>query len=90
LAVLHYLELMLRPARARLVLAVAVLLAGAGAAAYFYWPSRAGDPEPSADADGPPPDPRLVFDTPFRNVRPDVQYVGDAAALWSTFQARTE
>src|SRR5262245_6422156 len=32
----------------------------------------------SPDAlDDPPPDPRLTFDTPFRNVKPDVQYVGD-------------
>ena len=25
------------------------------------------------------PDPRLVYATPFRNVKPDVKYVGDAA-----------
>ncbi len=29
-------------------------------------------------ADAPPADPRLTFDTPFRNVKPEVQYVGDA------------
>jgi hypothetical protein len=32
--------------------------------------------EPTLDP--PPPDPRLTFPTPFRNVRPTIQYVGDA------------
>jgi hypothetical protein len=31
---------------------------------------------PAAD---PPPDPRLTYNGPYRNVRPDVKYVGDAA-----------
>jgi Flp pilus assembly protein TadD len=41
-----------------------------------FWAFRAWkvpDPVPSKDAD-----PRLVFSTPFRNVRPDVGYVGDS------------
>jgi Tetratricopeptide repeat len=67
---------MSRPARVRLVLLAALLLVGAGAAAYFMWPRGAG-PEPVDDP--PSPDPRLTSDTPFRNVRPDVGYVGDAA-----------
>jgi Flp pilus assembly protein TadD len=72
---------MARPARVRLVLLVAVLLAGAGAAAYFFRsPGRTGPgPEPERAADPAPPDPRVTFDTPFRNVRPGVAYVGDAA-----------
>ncbi|HJZ90386.1 MAG TPA: tetratricopeptide repeat protein [Gemmataceae bacterium] len=67
---------MSRPARVRLALLAALLLVGAGAAAYYLWPRGAG-PEPVDDP--PAPDPRLTFDTPFRNVRPDVGYVGDAA-----------
>ncbi|HKB05081.1 MAG TPA: tetratricopeptide repeat protein [Gemmataceae bacterium] len=70
---------MLRHARVRLLLVAAVLLAGAGAAAYLYWPSRGSDPERTGHPDESPPDPRLTFDTPFRNVRPDVAYVGDTA-----------
>lgn len=61
-----------RPVRVRLVVAVVGLLA-AGAAAYYLW-FRSGP-----IADDPPPDPRRTFDTPFRNARPDVAYVGDAA-----------
>ncbi|HKB03411.1 MAG TPA: tetratricopeptide repeat protein [Gemmataceae bacterium] len=68
---------MIRPARVRLVLLAVVLLTIAGLAAYFLWPHV--DPGPSPVDDPPPPDPRLTFDTPFRNVRPDVAYVGDAA-----------
>ncbi|MBO0697614.1 MAG: hypothetical protein J2P46_04410, partial [Zavarzinella sp.] len=71
---------MFRPARVRLMLLAATLLAGAGTVAYVFWPSRNGaGPGPAAADDPPPPDPRLTFDTPFRNVRPDVAYVGDAA-----------
>jgi cytochrome c-type biogenesis protein CcmH/NrfG len=36
-------------------------------------PNREIQPDP------PTPDPRLTYDTPFRNVKPDVRYVGDAA-----------
>jgi hypothetical protein len=62
-----------RAARIRLLVAAALLVAGGAAAVYFFWP-RSG-PIP----DDPPPDPRLAADTPYRNVRPDVAYVGDAA-----------
>ncbi len=34
---------------------------------------------PPAEGPNAPPDPRLTYDGPFRNVRPDVGYVGDAA-----------
>jgi predicted CXXCH cytochrome family protein len=50
-----------------------VLLAAAGVAAYVFWPRS------ERIDDDAPPDPRLTFDTPFRNVRPNVAYVGDAA-----------
>jgi hypothetical protein len=70
----------IRPARVRLVLVALLVASGVGAAAYFIW-SRTDRPEaPSNPAhDDDPPDPRLTFETPFRNVRPDVAYVGDAA-----------
>ena len=38
-------------------------------------PEVASEPNPFAE------DPRRTFDTPFLNVRPEVQYVGDAACL---------
>lgn len=40
-------------------------------------PQPVAAPPNVRDAD--PPDPRLTFSTPFRNVRPEVRYVGDAA-----------
>lgn len=48
-----------------------VALLGA-AAAWFWW--SAGPPEPAAPSN----DPRVTYTGPFRNVRPDVKYVGDA------------
>jgi predicted CXXCH cytochrome family protein len=63
----------------RLIVLAAVVALGAGAAAYFWRPWSSGrDGGPPPDSSGPPPDPRLTFDTPFRNVRPGVAYVGDA------------
>ncbi len=44
----------------------------------FADPPKPIEPEPP-QPDPPTPDPRLVFDTPYRNVKPDVKYVGDAA-----------
>lgn len=41
-------------------------------------PSPIAETEP-ARPDPAPPDPRVAFTTPFRNVRPGVKYVGDAA-----------
>jgi Flp pilus assembly protein TadD len=50
------------------------LIAGLGGwAAWERWHAR---PRKSADDD-----PRLTFDTPYRNVRPDVGYVGDAVCV---------
>ena len=70
----------IRPARVRLVLVALLVAAGVGAAVYLIW-SRTDRPEspPNPAHDDGPPDPRLTFETPFRNVRPDVAYVGDAA-----------
>src|SRR5581483_4419862 len=64
--------------------ALAVLAAVAAAAGVWYGFFRTGSVGPPPEGaqpapDPPPPDPRLTFPTPFRNVRPDVPYVGDAA-----------
>jgi Flp pilus assembly protein TadD len=53
------------------------LLTGLGAA--MLWWHNAGDGDPTRLASPSDTDPRLTFDTPYRNVHPDVQYVGDAA-----------
>jgi predicted CXXCH cytochrome family protein len=54
-----------------------------GFGAWYALSGRIRDDGPSPQAgptaEPPPPDPRLTFDTPFRNVRPDSKYVGDAA-----------
>jgi len=54
---------------------------GIGVGFWYLLPHDAPpDPQPEVFAPDPPtPDPRLVFDTPFRNVKPDVRYVGDDA-----------
>jgi hypothetical protein len=58
---------------------LALVLIVAGILGAWYWFSPA-PPRPAEDAPpGPPPDPRVAFETPFRNVRPGVRYVGDAA-----------
>ncbi len=72
------------------LLPVGVLCALAGAVAVGAWfglfrpAPPASTPEPPSErtddvADPPPPDPRLTFPTVFRNVKPDVSYVGDAS-----------
>lgn len=73
-------------ARGKLVLAgLLVLAAAAGGVWYrfFYHPDTPvdGGPGPAVvlQPDPPPPDPRLTFPTAFRNVKPGVKYVGDAA-----------
>jgi hypothetical protein len=69
-----------RPAARRARLAAGAIVGlGALAATWWLWGRReppAPGPEPGA---APAPDPRLTFPTPYRNVRPDVHYVGDAA-----------
>jgi hypothetical protein len=69
----------------RLALFAAFASAIAGGVWYAFLrepPQLAPEPGPTPaapTADPPPPDPRLTFATPFRNVRPEVKYVGDAA-----------
>jgi predicted CXXCH cytochrome family protein len=69
----------------RVTLAVLVVVAaGAGVWYGFLRTNPPAELPHSASAatltpDPPPPDPRLAYPTPFRNVRPDVKYVGDAA-----------
>src|SRR5437016_3674783 len=62
------------PSRRRLLLWVAAALSVFGCLAAYAWKGRAPAPAAFAVAD-----PRLSYATPFRNVRPEVQYVGDAA-----------
>jgi hypothetical protein len=64
-----------------LLLFAGVVLACAGiATAAWYWtrPDQTPPPPPESKGDSPPPDPRVAFATPFRNVKPEVKYVGDA------------
>ncbi len=60
------------PARRLLAPLLAAALLASGLAAWRFWP-RPRPAGPESD------DPRLTFDTPFLNVRPEVGYVGDAA-----------
>lgn len=65
---------------------VTVLGIGAVAAGVALWyasihtpaPSASSDDSPPITPDPPTPDPRVEFPTAFRNVKPDVPYVGDA------------
>ena len=77
---------------ARRVRFVAASIAAIGlvalAAAWMWWPVSA-TVGPDADPTG-PADPRFTYPTPYRNVRPDVKYVGDVAcADCHADQART-
>src|SRR5262245_30433879 len=63
--------------RAWLLLAAAVLTLAAAAAVGVWWATR-HRPSPHADPDpAPAVDPRLDYPTPYKNVRPEVRYVGD-------------
>src|SRR5690348_7273234 len=77
------------PRRAAALVA-AVMVALAVAAGLWYGrprprpaPPDAAGPAPAPPVavhpSPPPPDPREAFPTPFRNVKPGVAYVGDAA-----------
>src|SRR6266849_3584946 len=57
-----------------LVGALAALMSLSIGVARRWWPSDAAPPSCPADND-----PRRTYDTPFLNVRPEVQYVGDDA-----------
>src|SRR5579871_5809031 len=58
--------------RRRLALAAALLVLGAGAGLVFHLRQAGSAARPHAA-----PDPRRVYAGPYRNVRPDVAYVGD-------------
>lgn len=66
----------------RAPLAVFALALAAGFAAWYLVAPRT-PPRPQADEvdvpDPPPPDPRLTFPTAFRNVKPEVKYLGDTS-----------
>lgn len=70
------------PALNRVLALIAIVVIGV-LMLYFFGPAHKDDPdkqkEDPANAGDVPPDPRLTFQTPFRNVHPDVKYVGDAA-----------
>jgi hypothetical protein len=69
-----------RPARVRLLVVCLALGLGAAAGTYLLWPRHEVPPvEPEVSSDVEPSDPRLTFATRFRNVHPNVAYVGDAA-----------
>src|SRR6516162_159402 len=72
------------PVSKRRVLLLAVVAAPVLLAIFFVgrgWLGNRSNPAPpSAEtASVSPDDPRLTFPTPYRNVRPEVQYVGDRA-----------
>lgn len=75
---------MTSPVFIRVLALVAIVLIGA-TTLYFLGPTPPAKDDPAkpeenqAIASDLPPDPRLTFDTPYRNVHPDVQYVGDTA-----------
>jgi Flp pilus assembly protein TadD len=48
-------------------------------AVWKWWPPGPSPRPPDARSGSASGDPRLTFATPYRNVRPDVKYVGDAA-----------
>lgn len=63
-----------------------ILLGGAAGWAAWYMVLSPKPPEPVAEVpepvpDPPTPDPRVTFPTPFRNVRPEVRYLGDASCM---------
>lgn len=62
----------------------ALVILGAGTGYWFYRNGRANpavavNQTQLLQQEMPPDDPRLTFKTPFRNVHPDVKYVGDKA-----------
>ncbi len=64
--------------RFRLAVSVAIGVAALiGVAAWWFSPHGGDEIAPPQPA--PPPDPRVTYQGPYLNVRPEVQYVGDAA-----------
>ncbi len=67
-------------ARSRWIIVTAGGLVVAAVLAYIFWP-KSGPREDPDLGDDVVEDPRLTYATPFRNVRPEVKYVGDAACV---------
>ena len=63
-----------RAATRAVLMLVAVGVFVGGSARGLWRPA----PLPSIRADAPPPDPRRTYKGPYRNIHPDVKYVGDA------------
>jgi hypothetical protein len=66
----------------RIGLALVVVAAAVGAWVWIAPAPPLAPPPPAEEElrpDPPPPDPRETFETPYRNVKPGVKYVGDAA-----------
>jgi hypothetical protein len=69
----------MKPRRCALLAAVLVLLLGLGIAAVRLWQGRfRSSTLPSQPPSTEPADPRLAYNGPYRNVHPDVRYVGDS------------
>src|SRR5687767_3941935 len=65
-----------------IVWAAAVVALVLLAAWWAFDRKKVDSPTPPESVTNPaPPDPRLTFDTPFRNVKPHVAYVGDEACV---------
>jgi predicted CXXCH cytochrome family protein len=64
-----------RMRRIVLIVLVPLIMAAVAGGAWWRWHERAPVPAPADASD----DPRLTYPTVFRNVRPEVEYVGDAA-----------
>src|SRR5438067_1374410 len=62
-----------------LLFAAIMAIGGFGAWYFFVRDDVPSSPDSPEVVDTPPADPRLTFATPFRNVKPNVQYVGDSA-----------
>ncbi len=61
--------------------ALGVLAVLAAVAAWLAWRSAAGPHGPAPTAAAAHPDPRRTYTGPYRNINPDVQYVGDAQCV---------
>ncbi len=71
-----------QPAGRGLLPLLALLVFGVPAVLVVWQPWKATPPpdgQPEKPPRAAPPDPRVTFDTPYRNVRPEVKYVGDSA-----------
>ncbi|HKI34784.1 MAG TPA: multiheme c-type cytochrome [Gemmataceae bacterium] len=68
-----------RRAARGLILAGLVLLGLAAGAWYFVHGRHDPEPVPPRRGESPPDDPRTAYAGPFRNIAPDVKYVGSAA-----------